>query len=143
MPHLPSRTLPAMLAGLAVLLAGCAGFSPDGGMGAVQDIAGAELGKDVLALRTPDDADVAHATVRRLLKRPLTADAAVQIALLNNRDLQAAYSSLGISEAALVKASLPPNPTFSRLRHRRRRGIRVRARGRGEHSCVGDAAGPH
>ena len=113
MPHLPSRSLPAMLAGLAVLLAGCAGFSPDGGMGAVQDIAGAELGKDVVALRTPDDADVAHATVRRLLKRPLTADAAVQIALLNNRDLQAAYSSLGISEAALVKASLPPNPTFS------------------------------
>jgi outer membrane protein TolC len=113
MPHLPSRTLPAMLAGLAVLLAGCAGFSPDGGMGAVQDIAGAELGKDVVALRTPDDAEVARATVRRLLKRPLTADAAVQIALLNNRDLQAAYSSLGISEAALVKASLPPNPTFS------------------------------
>jgi outer membrane protein TolC len=113
MPHLPSRSLPAMLAGLAVLLTGCAGFSPDGGMSAVQDIAGAELGKDVVALRTPDDAEAAHAVVRRLLKRPLTADAAVQIALLNNRDLQAAYSSLGISEAALVKASLPPNPTFS------------------------------
>jgi hypothetical protein len=30
-PHLP----PAMLAGLAVLLTGCAGFSPDGGMSAV------------------------------------------------------------------------------------------------------------
>jgi hypothetical protein len=28
---------------LAVLLAGCAGFSPDGGMSGVQDIAGAEL----------------------------------------------------------------------------------------------------
>jgi outer membrane protein TolC len=109
MPH--PRSLPAML--LAVLLAGCAGFSPDGGMSGVQDIAGAELGKDVVALRTPDDAEAAHAAVRRLLKRPLTADAAVQIALLNNRDLQAAYSALGISEAALVKASLPPNPTFS------------------------------
>jgi outer membrane protein TolC len=112
-PHLRLRSLPAMLAGLAVLLAGCAGFSPDGGMSGVQDIAGSELGKDVVALRTPDDAGAARATVRRLLKRPLTADAAVQIALLNNRDLQAAYSSLGISEAALVKASLPPNPTFS------------------------------
>jgi outer membrane protein TolC len=95
------------------LLAGCSGFSPDGGMGAVQAIAGSELGKDVAALRTPDDAEAAASSVRRLLKRPLTAEAAVQIALLNNRELQAAYSELGISEAALVKASLPPNPTFS------------------------------
>jgi outer membrane protein TolC len=102
-----------MVVGLAVLLTGCAGFSPDGGMSAVQDIAGSELGKDVVALRTPDDAEAARGIVRRLLRRSLTADAAVQIALLNNRDLQAAYSELGISEAALVKASLPPNPTFS------------------------------
>jgi outer membrane protein TolC len=114
MPYLRWRPLfPGMVTGLAVLLTGCAGFSPDGGMGAVQDIAGSELGKDVVALRTPDDAEAARGAVKRLLRRPLTADAAVQIALLNNRDLQAAYSELGISEAALVKASLPPNPTFS------------------------------
>jgi outer membrane protein TolC len=114
MPYLPSGLpLPAMLIGLAVLLAGCAGFSPDGGMSAVQDIAGSELGKDVVALRTPDDAEAAANAVRHLVGRPLTAGAAVQIALLNNRDLQAAYNELGISEAALVKASLPPNPTFS------------------------------
>jgi outer membrane protein TolC len=112
MPYV-SRRLPPMLVGLAGLLAGCAAFSPDGGMNAVQDIAGTELGKDVVALRTPDDAEAARVTVKRLLRRPLTADAAVQIALLDNRDLQAAYSELGISEAALVKASLPPNPTFS------------------------------
>jgi outer membrane protein TolC len=114
MTYLPSGPpLPAMLIGLAVSLAGCAGFSPDGGMSAVQDIAGSELGKDVVALRTPDDAEAAASAVRRLVSRPLTAGAAVQIALLNNRDLQAAYNELGISEAALVKASLPPNPTFS------------------------------
>jgi outer membrane protein TolC len=114
MPHLRWRPLlPGIVTGLAVLLTGCAGFSPDGGMNAVQDIAGSELGKDVAALRTPEDAEVARGAVRRLLKRPLTANAAVQVALLNNRDLQAAYNGLGISEAALVKASLPPNPTFS------------------------------
>ena len=119
MAHLNMR---ASLAGLAArlafllaafLLAGCAGFSPDGGMAVVADIAGAELNKDVVALRAPEDAEIARDTVKRLLRRPLTAEAAVQIALLNNRDLQAAYNALGLSEAALVKASLPPNPTFS------------------------------
>ena len=113
MPHPRWRPLFPGIIGLAVLLTGCAGFSPDGGMNAAQDIAGSELGKDVAALRTPEDAEVARGAVRRLLRRPVTVDAAVQVALLNNRDLQAAYSELGISEAALVKASLPPNPTFS------------------------------
>ncbi len=98
---------------LAAALAGCSGFSPDGGMGAVQDIAGTELGKDVAALRSPEQAEAARNAVVHLLARPLSAESAVQIALFNNRDLQAAYDELGISEAALVKASLPPSPTFS------------------------------
>jgi outer membrane protein TolC len=37
----------------------------------------------------------------------------VQIALLNNRGLQAAYNELAIAEAAMVGASLPPNPIVS------------------------------
>jgi hypothetical protein len=45
--------------------------------------------------------------------RPLSADGAVRIALLNNKGLQASYNELGIAEAAMVEASLPPNPTFS------------------------------
>ncbi|MEQ1613824.1 MAG: TolC family protein [Hyphomicrobiaceae bacterium] len=40
----------------------------------------------------------------------------MQVALLNNRGLQAAYSELGISEAQMVEASLPPSPTFSLAR---------------------------
>jgi outer membrane protein TolC len=43
----------------------------------------------------------------------LTIEDAVQIAMLNNRGLQAAYNDLGISEAAYVAASLPPNPRIS------------------------------
>ena len=49
----------------------------------------------------------------RLLHRPLSADAAVQIALLNNLDLQAAYNRLGIAEALAVKASRPPALSFA------------------------------
>ena len=97
----------------ASFLSGCAAFSPDGGMSLVGTIAGQELRKDVIALRTEDEAEKARIRVIHLLKRPLTADAAVQIALLNNRGLQAAYNELGIAEAAMVGASLPPNPTFS------------------------------
>jgi outer membrane protein TolC len=99
--------------GCALLLSACQTFSPDGGMAIVAGIAGAELQKDVVAVRTADDALAARAEVEKLLRRPLTADAAVQIALLNNRGLQAAYNALGIAEAVMVEASLPPNPTFS------------------------------
>src|SRR5262245_66343409 len=51
--------------------------------------------------------------VGRLLSRPLTAYSAVQIALLNNRGLQAAYDELAIADAERVGQSLPPNPTYS------------------------------
>jgi outer membrane protein TolC len=105
-----SRT--ATLAGL-LLLTGCASFSPDGGLDAVNAITGPAVGTDAVALRTPEDAAYADTQVKALLRKPLTADRAVQIALLSNRDLQAAFNTLGLSEAAMVQASLPPNPTFS------------------------------
>jgi outer membrane protein TolC len=97
----------------AMLLAGCTWFSPDAGMGVVATIAQQELKKDVAAIRSPEDAEAAAASVRRLLGRTLTADAAVQIALLNNRGLQAAYDELAIADAERVGQSLPPNPTYS------------------------------
>ena len=102
--------------GGALALANCAAFSPDGGIGPVATYAREALGKDVATIRSEDDAVAARAAVERLLRRPLTADAAVQIALLNNRRLQAAYNELAVAEADLVQASLPPNPTFSLLR---------------------------
>jgi len=105
----------AILAGLApvMLLSGCTWFAPDAGMGVVTTIAQQELNKDAAAIRSPEEAEAADARVRRLLARPLTADAAVQIALLNNRGLQAAYDELAIADAERVGQSLPPNPTFS------------------------------
>src|SRR5258708_6477388 len=98
---------------LAILLSGCASFSPDGGMTVVANVAGEIIGKDVLSIRTEDDAERAKGFVQGLLRRNLTVDTAVQIALLNNRGLQAAYNELALAEADLVGESLPPNPTFS------------------------------
>ena len=100
----------------AALLSGCAWFSPDAGMGVVSGIADQELKKDVAAIRTSDEAEAAAIAVRRLLGRTLTADAAVQIALLNNRGLQAAYNELALADAQRVGESLPPNPTISVMR---------------------------
>lgn len=77
------------------------------------EITGSYLNKQISAIRTEDDAYAARATVEQLLKRPLTAEAAVQIALFNNRGLQAAYNQLGIADALRVQQSLPPNPTIS------------------------------
>ena len=48
--------------------------------------------------------------LRSLLQRKLTADDAVQIAMLNNRDLQAMYTELGVAQADLVQAGLFKNP---------------------------------
>lgn len=94
-------------------LSGCATFSPDGGMNVVATVAGHTIKKDVVSIRTADDAEWARSAVQRLLRRPLTVDTAVQVALLNNRGLQAAYNELALAEADFLQESLPPNPTFS------------------------------
>ena len=108
--------LRSLLLGSIVGLSGCASFSPDGGMTLVSDLASRSIGKDTVFVRSADDAIEAGAKVQRLLSRPLTADAAVQVALLNNKGLQAAYNELALAETDLVQQSLPPNPTFSVLR---------------------------
>jgi cobalt-zinc-cadmium efflux system outer membrane protein len=50
---------------------------------------------------------------KMLLRKPLTVNSAVQIALLNNRSLQATFEDIGLSAADLREASTLPNPTFS------------------------------
>ena len=97
----------------ATLLSGCASFSPDRGMGVVADVADQTIKKDVISIRTDSDAAHAQDVVRGLLRRSLTVDSAVQVALLNNRGLQAAYNELALAETDLIADSLPPNPTFS------------------------------
>ena len=49
---------------------------------------------------------------RQLLRKPLTVDTAVQIALLNNRSLQATFEEIGLSTADLIEAATFPNPRF-------------------------------
>ena len=109
------RSRLAMAALAAAALSGCASFSPDGGFDAVQKTAGERLGPDVKLewARQAEDRERIDQRVAELLSKPLGMDDAVQLALLNNRGLQAAYRELGIAEADLVQAGLPPNPGFA------------------------------
>lgn len=95
------------------VLGGCASFTPDGGFGAVERITKERIGKDLHWARSDADLDTVAQRVAELLAQPLTADAAVQIALLNNRGLQAGFQELGITEAEVVQAGRLPNPGFS------------------------------
>lgn len=101
------------LLGVALGAAACASFSPDAGMGAVNDVVAPSLNARAAKLSSDEDAAAARARTQRLLKAPLSADAAVRVALLNNKGLQAAYNELGVAEAVMVEASLPPSPRLS------------------------------
>lgn len=97
----------------AALLGGCASFSPDGGFDAIQTATRSHLQKDVVWARDDASRSQTQARIDALLAPPLSADAAVQIALLNNPGLQAAFNTLGIAEADRVAAQRLPNPGFS------------------------------
>ena len=56
--------------------------------------------------------DQIREAIRALLRKTLTADATVQIALLNNRELQATFEEIGIANADLIEAGLLKNPVF-------------------------------
>jgi outer membrane protein TolC len=113
-PHrCAQRAIRCILLLSTIGLSGCVSFSPDGGMSAVSDVAGRVLRKDTAFVRSADDAEIAGRGVQRLLSHPLTVDAAVQVALLSNKGLQAAYNELALAETDLVGQSLPPNPVFS------------------------------
>ncbi len=99
-----------------LLLGGCATFSKDGGFNTVETVARDRINKDVTWVRAEGDADTIQTTVKKLLASPLSVDDAVQVALLNNRGLQATYAELGIAEADLVQAGRLHNPGFTFVR---------------------------
>jgi outer membrane protein TolC len=104
--------LTALAAG-SLLLAGCAAFSPDGGFDRVAELTKERAGQGVALQRTDSDRQAAEGRVAELLQQPLTAESAVEVALLNNRGLQARLGELGIAEADYVRAGRLPNPVFS------------------------------
>ena len=101
---------------MLVLLAGCAGGDPQRAFDAgVRDPVAVRLGRRHVAVWRrggPEEAQ-ADAAVAGLLRRPLTATRAVQIALLNNRTLQAQFAEVGVSYGEVVTAGLLKNPSLA------------------------------
>ena len=92
---------------------GCAAQNPDDSFDSVQTIILKRIGQHVQWNRHGKDDQAAAQAVAGLLAKDLTDETAVQIALLNNRELQATFEDLGIAQADLVQAGLLKNPVFS------------------------------
>lgn len=113
-PKRPMATrarLPWVLLGTTIL-AGCASFSPDGGLDQVAAITRERQGIVPRIIRTEEQSASAAEEVKRLLTGSLDVDGAVRIALLNNRGLQATLAELGLAEADWVQAGRLRNPGF-------------------------------
>lgn len=115
--NLPLRRI--ALAASMLLLAGCTTFSKDGGMEDIAAMTKERTGQTPQRIKTDSERTALDKTVRDLLAQPLTADSAVQIALINNKGLQAQLAELGVAESDLVQAGRMRNPgfSFSRLRN--------------------------
>ena len=70
-------------------------------------------GKHVEWQKDAEASNQIREAIRALLRRTLTADSAVQITLLNNRELQATFEEIGIAQGDLVEAGLLKNPIFA------------------------------
>jgi len=111
LPMVRVRTLVTAL--VAVWLSGCASFSKDGGFGQVQQLTRERMGAAPVWPRTEQEEHTVRARVEELLAAPLSAESAVELALINNPGLRASYYGLGIAEADLVQAGRLRNPVFS------------------------------
>lgn len=99
-------------------LGGCVSLSQDHGFKDVAKTTGERLERAPIWARDKQSNDAIQTLVRELTARPLSPDDAVHLALINNRELQAMYASLGVAEADVVQAGRLPNPTFGTTRTR-------------------------
>lgn len=106
------RICRALVALTAVLATGCASVPAGAGFANVQKTVAERTGNRIQWYRNMEDDRAVEAAVQKMLGAKLNAEEAVQIALLNNRRLQATYEDLGLAQANLVQAGLLSNPVF-------------------------------
>jgi outer membrane protein TolC len=106
------------VASSGLLLAGCAtkaeidAFSdPVRGFAEVREQTGEAVRKDSVWIQSHQEAEETASRVNQLIyKKTIDAETAVQVALLSNKGLQAAYAEIGLSAADVWQEALPANP---------------------------------
>jgi cobalt-zinc-cadmium efflux system outer membrane protein len=106
------RSVFALTLALAVPSWGCASTSARPAFDDVAKATAARGAAKIAWRRDSEEDERAERAWRELLARELSAETAVQIALLNNRELQGTFEELGIAQADLVQAGLLKNPVF-------------------------------
>jgi outer membrane protein TolC len=107
--------------GIALLTAGCATqaelnqlSNPTLAFAAVQEDAARATGKQSVWVQSHEEAGATAKRVHQLIHgKTIDADTAVQVALLSNKGLQAAYAQIGMSAADLWQEALPSNPKLT------------------------------
>src|SRR5688572_8318542 len=97
----------------ALVVSGCAHMVKERGH---EDVAARVQARTGFATRWekgPPEAPEVQQWVSKLIDSGLTRERAIEIALLNNRALQATYEELGVSQADMVQAGLLKNPTLA------------------------------
>ncbi len=110
-----SATVRIFTIGLSLSLAvitGCVQVPKEAGFGDVQDLVHQRIDQRLHWHQGSTAEEQVARSIHDLLKKELSVDAAVQIALLNNQHLQATYENLGITQADVVEAGLLENPVF-------------------------------
>src|SRR5918995_2430087 len=110
-PMISEKNAAWLIAGL-VVFSGCTSIAMNAGFDDVKATVEERSRTQIVWNNGTDLDQQASERLSSLLKDKLTADEAVQIALLNNRDLQAVYAELGVAQADLVQAGLLSNPIF-------------------------------
>jgi cobalt-zinc-cadmium efflux system outer membrane protein len=110
---------------LAIFVSACTRI-PKGNEEQVVGIVESRIEKNVEWNREEFEDPRIQAYIQALASQPLTAESVVQIALLNNPQIQATFEELGIAQADLVEAGLLSNPSFEiEVRYPPERGLRT------------------
>ena len=98
---------------LISVFTGCAQIQPKTGFDEIEQTISTRLDKQIRWIQNSEEDETVKEKIQQLLQQDLSVDSAVQIALLNNKTLQATYENMGIAQAEVVRAGLLNNPVFS------------------------------
>jgi cobalt-zinc-cadmium efflux system outer membrane protein len=111
MESLPLRR--ALVIATATALSGCATVPRERGLSEIHALVDQRSGGEHTWTTDRDTQARTAAQIHTIVSQPLSADAAVQIALLHNPRMQSEYARLGIAQADVYEASRISNPTLS------------------------------